>query len=64
MIKGLITLLFLPFYMVILVFKIVFLPFTILFGGSKKSNKKSDRGYSDGFDDGLLAGWFLFDDWD
>lgn len=60
MIKALITLLFFPFYLMILVLKIVFLPLTLLFGGSKK-NRNS---YNDGFDDGLLAGWFLFDDWE
>lgn len=60
MIKALITLLFFPFYLMLLVLKIMFLPLTLLFGGSKK-NRNS---YGDGFDDGLLAGWFLFDDWE
>jgi len=63
MIKGLITLLFLPFYLMILMLKILLLPFSIIFGGSKKNTSKN-KGYDDGFDDGLLAGMFLFDDWD
>lgn len=60
MIKLLLSLIFLPVYVCILMLKIIFLPFTILFGGSKK--KGTDK-YDSGFDDGLLAGWFLFDDW-
>ena len=61
MIKALIKLMFLPIYMCVLMLKLVLLPFTILFGGTKKGGTDS---YNDGFDDGLLVGWFLFDDWD